>query len=353
MSKTNSDQPKSSKKIDFSENKCPTHTTITEQTEPAITQTPKGGTKRLLTPSPVLKYQALKKSRQLSGDMAESDKLGSLEEGLYAQGTITVEPEYLAVPMDPRDITRVAAELKETMLPEITDVIQEQIPDIESIIAKAVDSAVNRISETLLCEITTLKTEVTTLKTENASIKEKVSKLEEKVEKLEQVADDREQYSRRNSIRITGFPEEKDEDTDELILNMARELNVEMNLSDIDRSHRVGKVHVGRSRAILVKFSTYRARRNLFSKRMDLREIENLAGIFINEDLTARRSELLYKARQYVRAKLLKSSYSSDGKIYVKDLEDKKHPLTVIADLSTFGELPAPENEHEIEMASA
>lgn len=153
MSKTNSDQYKSSKKIAFSENKCQTHTTITEQAEPAITQTPKGGTKRLLTPSPVLKYQALKKSRQLSGDMAESDKLGTLEEGLYAQGTITVEPEYLAVPMDPRDITRVAAELKETMLHEITGVIQEQIPDIESSIAKAVDSAVTRMSETLLLNL--------------------------------------------------------------------------------------------------------------------------------------------------------------------------------------------------------
>ena len=346
---TKSETPK---KVDSPANNIDNTNTNIDLEEQSVPHTPKGGVKRILTPSPVLRYQCLKKSRQLSGGMADSKELETLEEAMLSQGTITVEPAYVSVPMDPRDITRIANELKLIMLPEIRSVIKDEVPDTQSIVDSAVDSAVRRISETLVKEVSSLKTENSALKMENDNLKKSVTKLQDRVVKLEMIADDSEQYSRRNCIRITGIPEDKDEDTDQIVLKMARDLNNDMKLEDIDRSHRVGKAHTGRARAILVKFSTYRARRNLYSKRMELRNSQNWSGIFINEDLTARRSEILFITRRYVRAKLLKSSYSYDGRIYVRDLADTKHLVTVVEDLRRFGELPLRETEMEIDPAS-
>ena len=47
------------------------------------------------------------------------------------------------------------------------------------------------------------------------------------------IADDR-------VIRISGIDEVTDENTDEIVLQLANRLDVELNPSDIDRSHRVG-----------------------------------------------------------------------------------------------------------------
>ena len=84
---------------------------------------------------------------------------------------------------------------------------------------------------------------------------------------------------------LQGFrPEDKDKDTDQIVLKMARDLNADMKLEDINRSRRVGKAHNGRARAVLLKFSTCRAHRNLFSKRVDIRNSQNWSGLFLIED---------------------------------------------------------------------
>ena len=51
-----------------------------------------------------------------------------------------------------------------------------------------------------------------------------------------------EQYSRRNCILIHGLKEEKNESTDDRVLKLFREeLNEDVLLADLDRTHRIGK----------------------------------------------------------------------------------------------------------------
>ena len=51
-----------------------------------------------------------------------------------------------------------------------------------------------------------------------------------------------EQYSRRNYILICGLKEEMDESTDDRVLKLFREeLNEDVLLADLDRTHRIGK----------------------------------------------------------------------------------------------------------------
>ena len=76
-------------------------------------------------------------------------------------------------------------------------------------------------------------------------VKEKLSSEKEilkvRVSELEATAEQSEQYSRRNSLRISNIPEAEEEETDLVVIDIADTLNVDIRGYDIDRSHRVGK----------------------------------------------------------------------------------------------------------------
>ena len=317
-------------------------------------QTPQGGLKRFLTPSPVLINETLKKSRQISGGLSDVSEKLNMDEGLELEtqeaagiGSVeSVEGMSVALTMDDKDVKKIANELQELILPDMRQIISNQIPDIQSIVDGAIKSAVSQINETLIKEVNIVKKE-------NSELKKMVNTLEQKVMKLERDVDDGEQYSRRNSVRISGVGESSEEDTDRIILNIAKDLEADITLNDIDRSHRVGKSRNGRPRAIIVKFTSYRARRALYSKRMNLRHLNAGRNVFVNEDLTARRSELLFSARKYVKSKQLKTAYSSDGRVYVKDNNDVRHLIIDQADLQAFGILSDLHTEPQPSTSSA
>ena len=177
-------------------------------------------------------------------------------------------------------------------------------------------------------------------------LQNKVSKLEkenkdlrERVEKLEAKADAAEQYSRRNCLRIAGVPENQAADTDGYVLDLSRAIGAEIALTDIERSHRVGRPSAGRTRDIIVKFASYRTRRMVYGARTTTKD-SGYVGVYINEDLTKPRNKLLLKARKMVKTKLLKSAWSSDGNILVRDGEEEKHRITSESDLAVFGPVP-------------
>ena len=264
-------------------------------------------------------------------DMADiADKNNIRVDGTQADGDEAVH--VMSQPMNPSDIIKIATELRSIMLPEMKALLDGMMPDIKQIVAEAVKEATN-----------TLSAEVQELKRENQQLVKNNHDLERRVVQLELDSDALEQYSRRNTIRISGLPEVPSEDTDGAVLAIARELDVSLTPSDIDRSHRVGRIDDNRasgsgrrSRDIIVKFATYNARQRLYVKRKNLRQTESLKNIFINEDLTKKRSKLLYDARCLVRTKKLKSAYASDGKIFVRDNLDHRHLIRGDADLLVF-----------------
>ena len=122
-----------------------------------------------------------------------------------------------------------------------------------------VETIIQGVIDGLNAKIGTLETDVQSLKRENNELKTRVVNLERAV-------DAGEQYSRRNSLRMSGVQEQPNEDTDAIVIETARAIDSEINLSDIDRSHRVGKPRAGRPRDIIIKFSTYRARQKFYKK---------------------------------------------------------------------------------------
>ena len=186
----------------------------------------------------------------------------------------------------------------------------------------------------LQCTVEALRKEITE---KDATIKT----LKDKVATLEGVADDQEQYSRRNSLRLSGLPEISGENTVAVTIdaiNQRMKLDPPLIVDEIDRMHRVGQVKDGENRAVLIKFATYRSRRRVFSEKSKLKVMAadadlKLPMLFLNEDLTKRRVNLLYKAREMKRSGQIKEAWSVDGKLLMKNNRGVILPFRSIDDL--------------------
>jgi len=181
--------------------------------------------------------------------------------------------------------------------------------------------------------------EIKALKSENAELKKKINVLELQ-------ADAAEQYSRRNCLRVTGIVESPGESTDTLITDMARALGVDLSLDEIDRSHRVGKIPPidpaidpedapPPKRAIIVKFVSYRSR-NKFFKVRTLAKDRGYKKVFVNEDLTRYRNNLLYQARMLAKDDKLLGAWSSDGTILIKENSNRVLRVNTADDLARY-----------------
>ena len=125
----------------------------------------------------------------------------------------------------------------------IKAVLHEDMRDlIKTAVKDALDSGLNDLRE------------------DNERLTKENDELRTRVEKLEASQDDSEQYSRRNSLRISNVEETADENTDRIVLNIGNAIDADLNMEAIDRSHRVGKPVTGKTRD---KFATYRARQSL------------------------------------------------------------------------------------------
>ena len=189
-----------------------------------------------------------------------------------------------------------------------------------------------------------------------------IEHLEVRIDELENRADDLEQYSRRSTIRITGVPEKPNED----IVQVTQQVLSKMSLSPtINRCHRVGPFPktaststssgsrspsssvaaplssppAGNSstpqpRSILCQFVTYADKAAVMTNRHLLRD--QLTSVFINEDLTRKRSNLLYKCRALKRQNKIKDCWSFDGRITVKDNNSVIVPVRKLSDIQRF-----------------
>ena len=85
--------------------------------------------------------------------------------------------------------------------------------------------------------------------------------MKSRVSKLETAAEAAEQYSRRNCLRISGYREDQNENTDNIVLDITSKLNTNL---EIDRGHRAGRPKDTKPRDIIVKVYTFRARRKVY-----------------------------------------------------------------------------------------
>ena len=196
------------------------------------------------------------------------------------------------------------------------------------------------------------------LKREIEELKQQVKERDAAIASLRAKVDDLEQYTRRNSVRIMGIPETSNEDADKITIAIAKKIGAEIDIDQIDRSHRVGLKKDGGARPIIVKFTSYRAKAELTSNRRKLATVSadklfpslnwplRPAGwnkdrpfvhrVFINDDLTKARAAAAARARSLKKAGKIKDVWLRGGTVCVKCNDDKILSVTNIEDLGVF-----------------
>lgn len=245
---------------------------------------------------------------------------------MATEESLVASPPHIIIPDS--EMSKISDMLKETFRGEIENLVQ---------------SVVNGVLKGLNDKIDNLEKNMTELHKQNVNLVNENVALTQRVVSLEKAVDQAEQYSRRNNLRISGYAEDSNENTDDIVMKIASDIGCDLRLSEIDRSHRVGKPDASRvkQREILVKFTSYRARQKMYKMRTDLKD-KGYYGVFLNEDLTRKRSNVLFEARKVFKADRAKGAWSSDGNILIKDYADKVHRLTSVDDLNVIDFPPKP-----------
>ena len=151
---------------------------------------------------------------------------------------------------------------------------------------------------------------------------------------LEYEHDALEQYTRKFNIEIHGIPEYEGENLQDIVIKTGQRMSVDVITEDIDIVHRLYQKSPA-IKPIIVRFTTYKKRREFYKSRFNLKEantteiIGSTQGdtegrIFINENLTQYRQEILAKARKMKRANKIYRVWTVDGKIFVRKTEESR-----------------------------
>ena len=139
------------------------------------------------------------------------------------------------------------------------------------------------------------------------TVKEKVEKIKalESRDLVESANDSIEQYPRRSILRIEGMPESvgigEIENAILDIVNDHMKLTPVLQSHEIERAHRIGrpKTDGGRPRTTIITLNCERRRDAIYRARINLKHHNTASSLslrlFVNEDLTKTRSELLYE----------------------------------------------------------
>ena len=159
------------------------------------------------------------------------------------------------------------------------------------------------------------------LERENKKKNKKIKELEETIliltkknKSLKSDVDELEQYSRRNYLLLHGVQENKNENTDNIVLKtMSEELDIKIEENDLDRTNRIGSRNkeAGKPPAIIVKFTRYAIQNKIYSNKKKLKG----KNVLITESLTSRRYNFLKEAQEKYG---VKNVWTSDGRILFK-----------------------------------
>lgn len=155
----------------------------------------------------------------------------------------------------------------------------------------------------------TIKSAIQEERAENTNVNNEIVKLKVEI-------DNANQYSRRDSCRISGLEEGEKETNGELvekIIDLGMKTGSNITQSDISVAHRLPTKIRGIKQTI-VKFTSRHAKESFYRSKKKLKDLTTCKSIFITEDLTQLRYKLLQECKKCVG---FSSLTTSSGKILV------------------------------------
>lgn len=167
-----------------------------------------------------------------------------------------------------------------------------------------------------------LKKKVETLE---VSLEEKDKKIQELQRNLQQ----NEQYGRRNQIEVGGVTETEGENVEDIVINVARSMQINLSPADIQASHRI----LSRTSPppIIVEFTNRKAKEALLNNKRKKNLKDNQGRrIYLNESLTPFYKHLLWQSKNLAREFGLKFCWFKNNKIFIKKDENSKQIFKIL-----------------------
>ncbi|XP_072022198.1 uncharacterized protein [Amphiura filiformis] len=237
--------------------------------------------------------------------------------------------------------------MADNKLPDVDDFLDKMMSSskykefLKNVITEVIDEKIVQRIEKCESDLFDLSNKVEALEIAREESNVGKEDLSQQMKYVDKQLNDIQQYSRRNSLRVTGIPEHLKECTDTIVKDLAKEkLGITINDSDVDRSHRVGKMNESedgskKHRAILVKFTSYRPRNKVIKARSKLKG----SGITIHEDLTKQNQSLLSKTAKHPG---VVSAWSIDGRIFasIPSSAPGKTVIILVRNTDDFKKIP-------------
>lgn len=171
-----------------------------------------------------------------------------------------------------------------------------------------------------------LDEKVEPVKTNLEDLKVKVNKQEEMLNSFEKeraktaIQQDLITTGRHNNLVITGLEEKTEENLNQVINDLAVKLDVRF--ISTYTADRIGRKQENKNRSILIRFASHWDKRKLYFLRTKLSS-KGMIAVFINEDLAKDQSEIFFYARRAKQEKLIKTTWSLNGTVFIKKLDGK------------------------------
>ena len=159
-----------------------------------------------------------------------------------------------------------------------------------------------------------------------------IDALTETIAEQQKTINELEQYSRKNCINISGVMEKERESVRKLTKDIGRAVGVNLTDADIDSGHRLGRQTDGKPRAIIVKFTTFDKRQELYQARRQLRTATapadsslseaDIRQIFVSDSLTKTNRSVMYAARQLKNDNKIAAAWTDAGRMKIRIVAD-------------------------------
>ena len=209
---------------------------------------------------------------------------------------------------------------------------------------------INMLSRSLSSHIALcIEQYISPLREEIVSLKQDVNRQTKEIETLKQLQKqteiktrEMEQYSRKDNIIIRGFPEEKNEDVEQKIMDFINsKVKNPVRKEDISIAHRLLRrtndklATTNQPAPIVVKFTSRKAKISVLKQKKDLRNL-NGRPIIIHEHLSMENSKIFGKGLQLRKENRIGGIWTRDCKIFVSTLKGTTVQISSDMDLKQF-----------------
>lgn len=152
-----------------------------------------------------------------------------------------------------------------------------------------------------------------------------------------------EQYGRNRNLEINEVAEKKGEDVEEIVVNVAKGLGVNLEKNDIEAAHRLPKTRgATRPATIIVQFARRKKRDEVFAERKKVVTNSQVTGlnsdrIYVSENLTPHFRNLLKEVKKKAKDLGYKYIWYKYGSVNVRKTDDQD--VISITEMSQLGKI--------------